>query len=310
MTAVPGLEPLAERLAKSSDGIIEQIAREHGVSPLAVIQALPVDQRAFVDAERFSDVFKDLESWGEVLFIVHTADLVLECAGTIPRGNFARGYYNIHGASPISGHIRADRCRQIAFVSRPFMGRPSLSIQFFNGDGEAMFKVFVRRDEKRELKSEQVLRFEALRARLATASPTEVLAAATASSAASGSTARGSAQAQAIPIIGTTSISVAKEFYAKQLGFSETVYEDVDYLILRRGAVEIHFWTTADKGYLEKTAVYVRGGETRSLHAEYQARGVPGLSKLEAKPWNMLEFQIIDPSGNLLRFGMALEEAS
>lgn len=169
MTAAPALEPLAERLAKSSDGIVEQIAREHGVSPLVVIEALPADQRTLVAAERFADVFKDLESWGEVLFIVHTPDIVLECAGTIPPGSFARGYYNIHGDSPIGGHIRAERCRRIAFVSRPFMGRPSLSIQFFNGDGEAMFKVFVRRDEKRELKADQVARFEALRARFAMA---------------------------------------------------------------------------------------------------------------------------------------------
>lgn len=168
MSAAPALESLAERLAKSSDGIVEQIAREHGVSPLAVIEALPADQRTLVEPELFADVFKDLESWGEVLVIVHTPDIVLECAGPIPSGSFARGYYNIHGESPIGGHIRAERCRRIAFVSRPFMGRRSLSIQFFNGDGEVMFKVFVRRDEKRELKSEQVARFEALRTRLAT----------------------------------------------------------------------------------------------------------------------------------------------
>ena len=45
------------------------------------------------------------------------------------------------------------------------MGRPSCSIQFFNGDGEAMFKVFVRRDEKREMLTDQVAKFEAMRAR-------------------------------------------------------------------------------------------------------------------------------------------------
>jgi putative heme iron utilization protein len=46
------------------------------------------------------------------------------------------------------------------------MGRPSCSLQFFNGNGEAMFKVFVRRDERRNLIAEQVERFDALRARL------------------------------------------------------------------------------------------------------------------------------------------------
>jgi len=47
------------------------------------------------------------------------------------------------------------------------MGRPSCSIQFFNGAGEAMFKIFVRRDPERNLLKDQVARFEALRARLA-----------------------------------------------------------------------------------------------------------------------------------------------
>lgn len=105
-----------------------------------------------------------LTAWGEVLLIVHTADIVLECAGKIPPGSFSRGYYNIHGDSPIGGHFKADNCRHIAFISRPFMGRPSRSLQFFNAAGDAMFKVFVRRDEKRELLGEQVERFDSLRA--------------------------------------------------------------------------------------------------------------------------------------------------
>jgi putative heme iron utilization protein len=46
------------------------------------------------------------------------------------------------------------------------MGRPSCSVQFFNRAGDAMFKIFVRRDEKRELLADQLAKFEALRARL------------------------------------------------------------------------------------------------------------------------------------------------
>ena len=47
------------------------------------------------------------------------------------------------------------------------MGRPSRSLQFFNGAGEAMFKIFVRRDKERNLLPEQVARFDALRRRMA-----------------------------------------------------------------------------------------------------------------------------------------------
>jgi putative heme iron utilization protein len=49
------------------------------------------------------------------------------------------------------------------------MGMDTLSIQFFNVDGEAMFKIFVGRDEKRQLKADQVERFAALEAKFAAA---------------------------------------------------------------------------------------------------------------------------------------------
>jgi heme iron utilization protein len=158
---------LAERLARSADGILEQIAREYGVSTFDVVQALPAEHRRVVPGSRFEDILQAVTQWGEVLLIVHTPDIVLECAGPIPPGSSARGYFNLHGDSPIGGHIKAENCAHIAFVSRPFMGRPSRSLQFFNGAGEAMFKIFVRRDQERNLIAAQVAHFDALRQRLA-----------------------------------------------------------------------------------------------------------------------------------------------
>ena len=127
------------------------------------------EHRSILAGSLFEKIFAELTSWGEVLFIVHTADIVLECAGKIPPGTFARGYFNLHGDSPIGGHLKAGDWQHIAFVSRPFMGRASRSLQFFNGAGEAMFKIFVRRDDKRELLPEQLARFDALREALAAA---------------------------------------------------------------------------------------------------------------------------------------------
>lgn len=164
--------PLVERLASNSDGILEQIARDYGVSTFEVVRQLPHHHRAIVPGDKFADVMQALTSWGEVLLIVHTQDIVLECAGRIPPGTFGRGYFNLHGVSPIGGHLKADNCRHIAFVSRPFMGRPSRSIQFFNAAGEAMFKVFVRRDEQRNMLADQVEKFDRLRIHCAGAADT------------------------------------------------------------------------------------------------------------------------------------------
>jgi len=160
-------EELSAKLAKNPDGILERIAVEHGVSTRDVVAALPPAHQAMASGERFQEIMTDLEAWGEILFIVHTADIVLECVGRIPPGNIGRGYYNLHGDSPIGGHIKYEACAAIAFVARPFMGRESRSIQFFNAAGEAMFKVFVRRDAERNLLPDQVARFEALRSRFA-----------------------------------------------------------------------------------------------------------------------------------------------
>jgi putative heme utilization carrier protein HutX len=155
-------EKLAERLAANPDGVIEALAREHGVTTLEATRLLPAAHARFAPASAFADIMAALTTWGEVLFIVHTPSIVLECRGAVPPGEFGRGYFNLHGDSPIGGHIKAERCEAIAFVRRPFMGRDSCSIQFFDGDGNAMFKVFVRRLADRGLDPAQVDKFEAL----------------------------------------------------------------------------------------------------------------------------------------------------
>ncbi len=158
--------PLEQRLAANQDGILEDIARTYCVSTLDVVHALPEAARKIVSGDRLEMILEEVSGWGPILFIVHTPDIVLECEGPLPTGSYGRGFYNIHGASPIGGHIRASRCREIAFVTRPFMGRESRSIQFFNFDGDTMFKIFVRRDENRNLVADQVARFDSLRAGL------------------------------------------------------------------------------------------------------------------------------------------------
>lgn len=162
----PTRPTLRERLANNADGILEQIAREYGVSTYEAVEALPAAHRVIVPGTEFEKILAALTSWGSIVFIVHTPDIVLECEGPIPPVTFARGYFNLHGDSPIGGHIKAENCASIAFVMRPFMGRESRSIQFFNGAGDAMFKIFVRRDEKRELIAEQVKLFDTLKASL------------------------------------------------------------------------------------------------------------------------------------------------
>ncbi|GGK35202.1 heme utilization cystosolic carrier protein HutX [Salinarimonas ramus] len=161
------LAAIRESLAEKPDGVLEEVARRHGAPLLTVVEALPEGERLVLSGERFGEVWASMTTWGEVLFLVHTSTIVLEVVGRLPPGTVGRGYFNIHGDSPIGGHIRADACRAIVLVDRAFHGRRSCSVQFFDETGASMFKIFVRRGPDRELDPAQLAAFEALRERLA-----------------------------------------------------------------------------------------------------------------------------------------------
>jgi heme iron utilization protein len=156
-------------LADKPDGVLESLAEQHGVAYRAVLDCLEPGARRSADKASFDQIWQDLTTWGTVMFIVHTADGVFETKAAIPPGTHGRGYFNIHGDSPIAGHLKVERCAAIYFVDRPFFGRRSCSIQFISIDGEAMFKVFVGRDEARDMKNDQLARYEALRDRVCAA---------------------------------------------------------------------------------------------------------------------------------------------
>lgn len=158
---------IREDLAAKPDGILETIAEARNVPVQKVLDCLDPQAAVRVSGDFFEEIWKDLTAWGEITFVVHTRDGVFECKGSVPPGTVGRGYFNIHGDSPIGGHLRMDRCRAIYFVDRPFFGKRSCSVQFVNEEGGVMFKIFVGRNADRSLKDDQLARFEALRSRFA-----------------------------------------------------------------------------------------------------------------------------------------------
>lgn len=156
-----------QALAEKPDGVVEAIASAADVTPAEILALLPKGAATVVPAEEFVAIWSEMTGWGDVLLIVHTADIVAEVTGSLPEGSEGHGWFNIHGDSPIGGHIKKANCQSIAFIDRPFHGRRSCSIWFMNAEGAAMFKIFVRRDAARELDAEQLAKFEALKARYA-----------------------------------------------------------------------------------------------------------------------------------------------
>lgn len=153
---------LRDKLAVEPGAVFESLAKEYGVTVREAVEALPVAMRRFVPGDAFVPILTDVARWGDVTVIIHTDDGVMEFTGPVPEGKVAQGYYNLSGRTGFHGHLRHERCAGAAFIERPFFGRPSASILLFNVDGGVMLKVFVGRDDKRDLLPDQLTAFRAL----------------------------------------------------------------------------------------------------------------------------------------------------
>ncbi|HEY7635023.1 MAG TPA: VOC family protein [Gemmatimonadales bacterium] len=115
----------------------------------------------------------------------------------------------------------------------------------------------------------------------------------------------------AIPVLPSRSLSDTLAFFGR-LGFEGRIHSYGDYAILKRGTVELHFFTHRELRPAESSAgCYVRVSDVDSIHQEFASAelpriGIPRQDVLEDKPWGMREFAIVDPDGNLLRIGQIL----
>lgn len=155
---------LHELMKTNPDGTLEAIAGQFNTTLLDVIEHLPV--RTLVSGDQFDTVWDAAVEWGKVTTLVHTSDVILEFTGELPSGFHRHGYFNLRGKQGMTGHIKAENCKHIALIERQFMGMDTASILFLNEAGSAMFKIFLGRDEHRQLLADQVVAFRALAAQL------------------------------------------------------------------------------------------------------------------------------------------------
>lgn len=116
----------------------------------------------------------------------------------------------------------------------------------------------------------------------------------------------------AIPALPCRSVSETVAFY-RRLGFEGGAHEsNRDYAILRRGSIELHFFTHKGLVPTESHAgCYIRVSDAEGLHRDFARSqlprtGIPRMDALEDKPWGLREFAIVDPDGNLLRIGQVI----
>jgi predicted enzyme related to lactoylglutathione lyase len=112
--------------------------------------------------------------------------------------------------------------------------------------------------------------------------------------------------ARIVPILPVKNLAQAMDFY-RLLGFSARAWRDGDtYAFLTRDQLDIHLRTAPDLiegGNPSGVYFYLADGTAAALESAFRAAGVKILSPLARREWNMNEFVLSDPDGNLLRFG-------
>ncbi|MDE1513826.1 MULTISPECIES: heme utilization cystosolic carrier protein HutX [Vibrio] len=160
-----------ESLAQQVMQLLEQqpmllpaaMAEQLGVTEFEVVSSLPQEMVAIIDGAQAQAILESLPDWGPVTTIMTVAGSIFEVKAPFPKGKVARGYYNLMGREgELHGHLLLDNISHVALVSKPFMGRESHYFGFFTAQGENAFKIYLGRDEKRELIAEQVARFKAM----------------------------------------------------------------------------------------------------------------------------------------------------
>ncbi len=145
-------QSLQEKVATLVEGkkihTLGHIAQECGVSELEIAQAMPEGMCTVAKLQDFSELWAELATWPVATFIMTHAGNVIEIKGQLPKGKLGHGYFNLGHGLPLSGHLYPESIDSIGFLSLPFMGLESLSVQFFDAQGGVVFGIYVGRENR------------------------------------------------------------------------------------------------------------------------------------------------------------------
>lgn len=125
-------------------GMTMVLARRLGVAEVEVVRRLPDGRAVELDASRWEEIVRAFEGLGPVHVIVSNGATTIEVSGRF--GGFSRHgpFFNVQ-TPRLDLHLRGERIGSIFAVRKPshLDGVPTLSIQFFDREGEAALKVFL-----------------------------------------------------------------------------------------------------------------------------------------------------------------------
>ncbi|QIM64437.1 heme utilization cystosolic carrier protein HutX [Frederiksenia canicola] len=161
---MPLHQQVAKLLAENPNIITLEIAEKLQCPEGEVLCALPTEFVRVFAGSRAEEILTVISKWGIFTTIIEKEGSIFEIKDNFPSGMIGRGYYNLNmkgDEGAIHGHLKLDNIAKIAFVSLPFRGKESYNIAFIAHSGQTIFKVYLGRDEQRQLFPEQVAQFNA-----------------------------------------------------------------------------------------------------------------------------------------------------
>lgn len=110
---------------------------------------------------------------------------------------------------------------------------------------------------------------------------------------------------QSVPVLPVLDIPQRAQWYADHFGFEYTLYPD--YAVMTKEGFSLHLWLCSDKYLCENSSCYVYVDAVDVLYTQCNQKGIVHPNgHLKNQPWGLREFSVLDPDGNLLKFGQLL----
>lgn len=105
-----------------------------------------------------------------------------------------------------------------------------------------------------------------------------------------------------VPILPSLDFSQTRDFYVHNLGFEELNVACEDYLVIRRGGLELQFWLSDDPMQCQNSSVFFRTEALTDIYRDLRERGIDAVMP-SGQGSDHARFHVRDPHGNLLMFG-------
>ncbi|WP_373779049.1 heme utilization cystosolic carrier protein HutX [Glaesserella sp.] len=155
---------VADNIKQNPNEMTLEIASRLQQPEGTILMALPDEFVKLFPATRAEEILTEISQWGRFTTIIEKEGCIFEIKDRFPSGIIGHGYYNLNmkdQEGALHGHLKLDNIAHIAFISQPFHSKESYNIAFIAHNGQTIFKVYLGRDDQRQLFPEQVEKFNA-----------------------------------------------------------------------------------------------------------------------------------------------------